>query len=97
MEQESSSTNKLKIYSPKRNFDDSIGQKILQVSLGENDTWIEVTEDLFKSWTGLRRINGEDYHGPIYNLGSNDVVYSGSRTCGCSICQSTVTAVLKVN
>jgi hypothetical protein len=90
-------TEKLKITSPKRNFDDSIGQKVLQVSLSESDTWIEVTEDLFRSWTGLRRINGEDYHGPIYNFGSEDSVYSGSRSCGCSVCQSTVTAALKVN
>lgn len=97
MEQESSPTEKLKIISPKRVFDDSIGQKILQVSLGENETWIEVTEDMFRSWTGLRRINGEDHHGPVYNFGSDGVVYSGSRTCGCNVCQSTVTAVLKVN
>lgn len=96
MEQEST-TDKLKIISPKRNFNDSIGLKILQVSLSESNNWIEVTEDLFRSWTGLRRVNGEDYHGPIYNFGSDDVVYSGARTCGCSVCQSTVTAVLKVN
>jgi hypothetical protein len=38
-----------------------------------NGQWVEVTDHIFRSWTGERRLNGSKYHGPIYNLGS-DVV-----------------------
>ena len=47
------------------------------------------TDDIFRSWTGERRINGDEHHGPVYALGS-DVPYTGSRVCGCSECQSHV-------
>jgi hypothetical protein len=87
----------LSILSPSRDFDDSIGEKVLQVMHGEE--WIEVTEMVFRSWTGHRRINGEDHHGPVYNFGKveNLKPYSGSRSCGCSVCQAHVQPRLKKN
>ncbi len=39
-----------------------------------NDTWLEVPNDIFRSWTGPRRVNGSIYHGPVYALGSNKVI-----------------------
>jgi hypothetical protein len=87
----------LSILSPPRDFDDSIGEKVLQVMHGEE--WIEVTETVFRSWTGLRRINGEDHHGPVYSLGTLDNLkpFAGSRSCGCRVCQEHVQPHLKKN
>ena len=67
--------------------DDIATEPITEVKVGPS--WIEVTDDIFRSWTGERRINGDEHHGPVYALGS-DVPYTGSRVCGCSECQSHV-------
>lgn len=87
----------LALSSPKRFFDDSIGNRILQVYA--ESSWVETTEDIFRSWTGLRRINGEDYHGPIYGFGSIDdsVTYAGHRTCACKVCQQYVEPKFKMS
>lgn len=37
----------------------------------ENHSWIEVTPEVFRSWTGPRRIDGKSYSGPVYNYLSN--------------------------
>ena len=31
-------------------------------------TWVEATPVIFRSWSGPRRINGEEYHGPVYKF-----------------------------
>lgn len=82
---------------PNRKFDDSIGDVIYQVKYGED--WIETTEAIFRSWTGLRRVNGDDHHGPVYNFGTDDKIipYTGNRTCGCEACQVNVEAKFKKN
>ena len=82
---------------PDRIFDDSVGNTVYQVQCSSE--WIEVTEAIFRSWTGLRRVNGEDHHGPVYKFGvaGESKPYTGSRSCGCSICQTTVVPELKVN
>lgn len=82
---------------PDRKFDDSIGTIIYQVKYGED--WIETTESIFRSWTGLRRINGDDHHGPVYNFGAEAPItpYTGNRTCGCLTCQMHVEAKYKKN
>ena len=87
----------LSILSPPRTFDDSIGGKVFQVQHGED--WVEVAETVFRSWTSLRRVNGEDHHGPVYNFGTVEDLkpYSGSRTCGCNLCQAHVQPHLKKN
>jgi hypothetical protein len=38
-----------------------------EIESGYGD-WVEVTEDIFRSWTGGRRINGEEYTGPVFYL-----------------------------
>jgi len=87
----------LSLTTPVRKFNDSIGDVVYQVRL--NEDWVETTESIFRSWTGLRRINGEDHHGPVYNFGtSNEVVpYTGSRSCGCGVCQASTEAKFKKN
>lgn len=87
----------LSLTTPTRKFDDSIGDAIYQVKL--KDDWVETTESIFRSWTGLRRINGEDHHGPIYNFGTDEALgpYTGNRACGCSACQAHTEAKFKKN
>jgi hypothetical protein len=55
--------------------------------VGIKDVFISTTEDVFYAWTGQRRLNGQTFHGPIYNLGTS-THYDGPRHCGCSICES---------
>lgn len=59
-------------------------------------TWILAEDDVFGCWTGLRRKNGEEIHGPIYPLGGK-TFYTGARVCGCKACQEHVEAKLKKN
>lgn len=33
--------------------------------------WVEVSYDIFRSWTGGRRIDGEEYNGTVYYLWSD--------------------------
>lgn len=35
-----------------------------------NSKWLEVTHNIFRSWTGERRIDGFEYDGPVYKLGA---------------------------
>lgn len=89
---------KIKFNSATRKFDDSIGDRVLQVSATNPEKWVEVSETIFRSWTGFRRINGEDYHGPVYVFRQSDeTIYQGARSCGCNVCQENVSAALKVN
>lgn len=60
------------------------------------DVWILAEEDVFGCWTGLRRKNGEEVHGPIYPLGGT-TFYTGARVCGCKACQEHVEAKFKKN
>lgn len=43
-----------------------------------NGSWHAVTGYIFRSWAGPRRINGTDYSGKVYYLGSNLVARNGS-------------------
>lgn len=67
-----------------RPTDDVSQTSVLEVKMGS--TWVLVESDIFDSWTGLRKINGEDYHGPVSYLEGG--VYRGARVCGCDVCQS---------
>ena len=42
----------------------------IKVRLGST-RWVKVDEGIFRSWTGSRRLNGEDYTGPVFILGSD--------------------------
>lgn len=36
--------------------------------------WKIVTDSIFRSWMGERRLNGGRYYGPVYKLDSNEIV-----------------------
>jgi hypothetical protein len=63
------------------------------------DTWISADRNLWRSWTGRRKIWGIEYHGPVYNLDSpeDSAPWSGIRSCSCQICQKNVDDHLKPN
>jgi len=44
----------------------------LEIEIRTN-RWSPVTADMFRSWSGNRKINGRPYTGPVYFLWSNQV------------------------
>lgn len=68
--------------------DDIVEGPILQIMVAGQ--WILVTDEIWDSWTGLRRKNGEEHHGPIMPLFERDKTYTGGRVCPCKICQASV-------
>jgi hypothetical protein len=72
--------------------DSALSNPLYEVST--TNKFIPTTQDIFSAWTGNRRLNGEIFHGPVYNLGTS-TLYTGARTCGCSTCQSTVDPLYK--
>jgi hypothetical protein len=65
-----------------------------EVMLGE--MWIHVEPSVWRSWTDRRRLWGQDYHGMVYNLGT-DLPYTGRRACNCLKCQESVEPALRPN
>ena len=57
---------------------------------------VSVKRELWRSWTGRRFVNGDEHHGPIFVMGSEEK-YIGERTCNCSLCQPDMKAELKPN
>lgn len=73
---------------------------ILQIGIAtfHNYTeWLPSEEKIWLAWTGPRRRNGEDYHGPILPLNQPNTTYNGPRECACSTCQSTVSPTNRLN
>jgi len=66
--------------------DDVSSSHIYEVEF--EDSYMDVDESIFTSWTGARRLDGSNYHGPIYNMGTS-TLYTGPRACSCSICSAT--------
>jgi len=51
--------------------------------------WRPLDKATWLSWSGRRRLNGRDYHGPIFYLGSKKRVDRQARVCPCDVCQQT--------
>lgn len=64
----------------------------LEVYLVGSKRWHRVTCNDFKSWDGKRRINEEDYEGPLYAYGTNRRVLAEGRN---GIVESEVTVARK--
>lgn len=60
-----------------------------------NGKWMLADEDIFRSWTGLRRINGADHHGSVSYVEGG--LYTGARSCGCKTCQEHVEPKFRKN
>lgn len=74
--------------------DTLIEAPLYEVGLGQ--TFTPTSADVFDAWTGPRRLNGLDYHGPIFNLGTS-IAYDGPRHCGCSTCEATAQPIHRKN
>lgn len=79
---------------PPRWTDDVASGPLLE--LESSGTTLLVEADVWRSWTGRRFMNGEEYHGPVYLLGS-DSRWTGHRVCGCPECQVGVEAQYRPN
>ena len=49
----------------------------LEIDIHNNNNWAEVTADIFRSFGGNRRINGKQFNGNLYNLGTNNIIKEG--------------------
>ena len=54
------------------NFDKDAKLEILPRS--ESNEWVEVSVEIFRSWGGSRRINGKEFKGDVYFMGTNEIV-----------------------
>jgi hypothetical protein len=45
--------------------------KLLEIFLPKSQRWHRVTCIDFRSWDGKRKIQGEEYEGPLYAYGTN--------------------------
>lgn len=64
-----------------------------------NESWVIVDKETWRSWTGLRRVFGIEYHGAVYNYltPEGSPPFTGKRICKCSTCQEHVAAPMKDN
>lgn len=85
----------LRNIAPEHMTDDVAGQPVLEI-LYEN-AWILAPEDIWESWTGLRRKNGEDFHGDVRPLKEPTKIWTGSRVCSCRTCQTHTEAKYRPN
>ena len=74
--------------------DDIAEEDLHEVMYG--GSWVVTDPDIWRSWTGERMLNGELYHGPVYNLGTESL-YTGVRSCGCRVCEQHMESTLKMN
>jgi hypothetical protein len=82
-------------YSPLPHFDDvALPSPLYEVGISGEFT--PTSPDVFDAWTGLRRLNGEPYHGPVYNFGTS-TPYEGPRSCSCHLCEAGAQAIHKKN
>lgn len=73
--------------------DDISTTPVLEIEL--SGQWVLVDSELFGSWTGFRRLNGSDHHGPVNYIEGG--LYRGSRSCSCPLCQEHVEPKFKKN
>lgn len=70
-------------------------EPLLETMMPDGEFFVAPPE-VWDSWTGLRRRNGEDYHGPVYFAGTR-TTYTGHRMCSCPTCSETTLPHLKHN
>lgn len=70
---------------PSHLTDDVATGPILEIKF--QDAWVVTDPDIWGSWTGFRRINGEEHHGSVRPLAHPDKVWTGPRVCPCRVCQ----------
>lgn len=51
-----------------------VEQKRQKLEIETGLGWVEVNEITFRSWMGRRKLNGGLYNGPVYGLGTDEIV-----------------------
>lgn len=76
---------------------DDMSGPVHQIKVGT--TWHVVDGATWRSWTGERRINGDDVHAPVYTYLAPEGTppYAGKRECSCKVCQATVAPAFRPN
>jgi hypothetical protein len=75
--------------------DDIIQEPILEIQV--SGRWLVTDHDIWDAWTGLRRRNGEEFHGDVHLLSHPEETWTGSRVCSCRTCQVHVEAKYRPN
>lgn len=81
----------------------SVGDDVARgpvLEIQQKDQWVVVGDRLWNSWTGLRRRNGEDVHGPVFPLDApvgSTAFFTGARVCSCRKCEEHVEPRFKKN
>lgn len=76
--------------------DGAIPFKGHEVLLGSE--WMPSSPETWRSWTGLRRLWGVEYHGDVYAYGSTgETPWRGLRHCYCETCQRHVESKFRPN
>lgn len=75
--------------------EESIPSGPVEVFVGGN--WAPASVEDWSAWTGLRRVWGVEYHGPVNYKDKKDKLYTGPRGCPCDKCQETVEPRFKMN
>lgn len=58
-------------YTPDEETCPECGGHVYECFIGSR--WVKTSTYIFRSWTGKRRIDGENYNGPVYVLGTEEV------------------------
>jgi hypothetical protein len=58
--------------------------------------WHATDATTWRSWLGVRRLDGDEYHDIIY-IGDTQLVWDGVRECGCTTCTTSVKPELRHN
>ena len=52
----------------------------MKFEISVNGEWIEVSENIFRSYTGLRKLDDTPYTGPRYVLGTDELISKEQKT-----------------
>ena len=63
---------------------------------GSTREWHATDKTTWRSWLGLRRLDGAEYHDAIY-IGNTQLVWDGIRECACTACTPSVKPELRHN
>jgi len=67
--------------------------------MSSDGSWMPAERSIWESWTGLRAVWNNEYHGSVKLFGGSEGTppYTGSRVCRCKICQEHVASNHKPN
>jgi hypothetical protein len=78
-------------------FSDDLDLSQSKLEIYLEDKWVSVDERLWRAYTGFRRIDGTEYHGPIYGYDTRAIWTKIRRDCPCNKCQSLIAGEFRLN